>query len=157
MTTANPAEVIPPVIVPIYEGNPATLSWNYSLTADLIIAVLRFNGGGIVSIQKNGEPSDVNIYFRDRFTVSSTAQSATLFISHVTVADDEANGDFTCNLIDSDGNTWKRAIQLKVLGKITGCMLTVKKALHTIAECCYPVMPIGSSLNPGTMWKIFLT
>ena len=117
VTTANPAKEIPPVILPIYEGNPATLNWNYSLTADLITAVLRFNGGGIVTIQRNGEPGDVNINFRDRFTVSSTTQSATLFISHVVVDDDKAKGDFTCNLIDSDGNTWKRAVQVKVQGK----------------------------------------
>ena len=114
---ANPADKIPPVILPIYEGSPATLNWNYSLTADLITAVLRFNGDGIVSIQTNGQPGDVNINFKDRFTVSSTTQSVTLFISHVVVADDKAKGDFTCNLIDSVGNTWKRAVQVKVQGK----------------------------------------
>ena len=91
--------------MPIYEGTPATLNWNYSLTSDLITVVLGFNGGGIVTIQTNGQPGDVNINFRDRFTVSSTAQSASLIISHVTAADNKANGDFTCYLIDSSGIT----------------------------------------------------
>ena len=34
------------------------------------------------------------------------------------VADDKANGEFRCELIDSSPDTWKRAIQVQVIGKL---------------------------------------
>ena len=55
--------------------------------------------------------------FRNRFNVSSTLGRA-LFISPVTVADDKAHGELSCELIDSTAITWKRAIQVQVIGKL---------------------------------------
>lgn len=118
MTTTNPAKVFPPVIVPIYEGTSAKLKWSYSLTSKLNTAVLKFDNGGIVTIRSNGQAGEINVNFRDRFTVSSTDQSASLLISRVTVDDDKDRGEFRCDLIDSVGETWKRVIQVQVIGKI---------------------------------------
>ena len=36
----------------------------------------------------------------------------------MTVADDMANGEFICELIDSNPNSWKRVIQVQVIGKL---------------------------------------
>ena len=119
-TTRNPDEVIPPGILQVYEGFPVTLKWKYSLTSGLFAAVLKFNGVGIVSIQSNGQAGAVNNHFKERFNISSTPGSVSLFISNVTAADDKANGEFSCELIDSYAETWKRAIQVQVLGKIKG-------------------------------------
>ena len=50
--------------------------------------------------------------------MKSTLGRASLFISSVTVADDKANGEFRCELIDSSPDTWKRAIKVEVTGKL---------------------------------------
>ncbi|XP_022807273.1 hemicentin-1-like [Stylophora pistillata] len=49
----------------------------------------------------------------------------------VTAADDKANGEFSCSLIDGYSHTWKRAIQVQVLvsAKITGI-----KGVQTVHE-----------------------
>ena len=36
----------------------------------------------------------------------------------MTVADDKANGEFSFELIDANTDTWKRAIQVQVVGKL---------------------------------------
>ena len=36
----------------------------------------------------------------------------------MTVADDKANGEFSCELGDFDLVIWKRAIQVQVIGKL---------------------------------------
>ena len=36
----------------------------------------------------------------------------------MSAADDKAKGEFTCELIDSNAETWRRATQVQVLGKI---------------------------------------
>ena len=36
----------------------------------------------------------------------------------MSIADDKANGEFRCELIDSKVDTWKRAIKLQVIGKL---------------------------------------
>ena len=35
----------------------------------------------------------------------------------MTVADDKAYGEFSCELIDSNPDNWKRAIQVRVIDK----------------------------------------
>ena len=105
-------------MVQVYEGSSITLNWNYSLTSDLSLAVLKFNDAGIAVILSNGQAGAVNDNFRKRYSVSSTSRSASLFISNVTAAEDEANGVFSCELIATNAETWKRAIQVQVLGKL---------------------------------------
>ena len=36
----------------------------------------------------------------------------------MTVADDKANGEFRCEIADRNVITWKRAIQVQVIGKL---------------------------------------
>ena len=117
-TTTDPNAVPPPVIVQVYEGSSVKLNWSYSLTPALNLGAIRFNNDGIVSIKDDGSAGSVNAGFRERFNLSSTPGRASLFISPVTVADDKANGEFRCELIDSNLDTWKRAIQVQVIGKL---------------------------------------
>ena len=108
----------PPVIVQVYEGSSATLNWSYSLSLGLSAGVIRFNGSRIVSIQSDGSAGSVTAEFQERFYFSSTLGRASLFITPVTVADDKANGEFRCELIDPNVNNWRRAIKLQVIGKL---------------------------------------
>ena len=120
-TTSDPNARLPPVIVQVYEGSSVTLNWSYSLTLGLSFVVIKFDGGGIVNIQADGSAGPVNDNFEERFNVSSTPGRASLLISPVTVGDDKAYGDFTCELFDSKSNIWKRAIQVQVLGRFKTC------------------------------------
>ena len=116
-TTSNPAEKLSPGIVQVYEGSSVTLNWSYSLTSSLRFGVINFNADSIFTINADGSADPVAAQFQERFNVSSNTGKASLFISPVTVADDKAYGEFRCELIDSIPNTWKRAIQLEVIGK----------------------------------------
>ena len=100
------------------EGSSLTLNWSYNLTAGLVVGVIRFNNSLIVRLKADGSTDPVEAGFQKRFSVSSTLGRASLFISSVTVADDKANGEFRCVLIDSTATTWKRAIQVEVIGKL---------------------------------------
>ena len=108
----------PPVIVQVYEGSSATLNWSYSLSLGLSVGAIRFNGSLIVSIRSDGSASPVAAEFEERFFFKSTLGRASLFITPVSIADDKANGEFRCELIDSKVDTWKRAIKLQVIGKL---------------------------------------
>ena len=101
-----------------YEGSSATLNWSYSLSSSLLSAVLQFNGSGIVGISSNGEVGSINSNFRQRFNVSSTPQSVSLLISEVTTTDDKSVGEFSCEVSDLNGDKWRRAIQVQVVGKL---------------------------------------
>ena len=116
-TTSDPNARLPPGIVQVYEGSSVRLNWSYSLTSGLSLVVIKFNGGGIVTIQADGSAGPVNAKFQGRFNVSSTVGRVSLLISPVNVSDDKAYGEFTCELIDTQTDIWKRAIQVKVLGK----------------------------------------
>lgn len=119
-TTSNPAEVLPPGIIQVYEGSSAALTWNFSLSLGLGLGfVIRFNRVTIVSIRADGSAaSSINVEFQKRFSVSATRQSASLSISPVTIADDKSNGEFSCELSDANSDAWKRAIQVRVIGKL---------------------------------------
>ena len=82
------------------------------------MGVLKFNNDGIVRIDSDGSAGPVTAKFQQRFKVSSTPGRVSLFIFPVTVADDKAKGSFICELIDSNTNTWKRVIQVQVIGKL---------------------------------------
>lgn len=104
-----------------------TLNWNYNLTAGLVVGVIRFNDSRIVRLNADGSADPVEAGFQKRFSVSSTLGRASLFISSVTVADDKANGEFRCVLIDSSPDTWKRAIKVQVIGKLESVTVTTRK------------------------------
>ena len=116
-TTSNPAELLPPGIVQVYDGSSVMLNWNYSLTLGLVFGAMKFNSDGIFIIQGDGSAGPLTAQFQKRFNVSSTSGRASLFISPVTVADDKSLGQFRCELTDSTATTWKRAIQVQVIGK----------------------------------------
>ena len=119
-TTSNTAEVLPPGIVQVYEGSSVTLNWNFSLSVGLGIGfIIKFNTVGIVNIGRDGSAAGpIRAEFQKRFSVSATPQSASLSISPVTIADDKSNGEFSCELNDANADTWKRTIQVQVIGKL---------------------------------------
>ncbi|CAH3158947.1 unnamed protein product, partial [Pocillopora meandrina] len=115
-TTSNQAEDLIPGKLEVYEGSPAILNWNYNLTAILLSVILQFNDVSIVAISSDGKVGPVNHNFRERFSVNiSTPQNISLSISKVTTADDESNGEFTCELNDLNAAKWRRAIQVQVV------------------------------------------
>ena len=112
--------MLPPGIVQVYEGSSVTLNWNFSLSVGLGIGFfIKFNTVGIVNIGKDGSAAGpIKAEFQKRFSVSATPQSASLSISPVTRDDDKSNGEFSCELNDANADTWKRAIQVQVIGKL---------------------------------------
>lgn len=94
------------------------MNWSYSFSSTLVSIRLQFNGAGIVVILPNGQAGPVNASFQQRFNVSSTPQSVSLWISEVTTADDRSNGEFGCELTDLSDGRWRRAIQVHVKGKL---------------------------------------
>ena len=63
---------------------------------------MRFNSDLIFRMKADGSADPVDANFQERFSVSSTLGRASLFIYNVTVADDKANGEFRCELVDSN-------------------------------------------------------
>ena len=111
--------MLSPGIVQVYEGSYVTLNWSYSLTQPLSPGgFIKFNSYIIVTFDARGSAGPVSVTFKERFRLSSTLGRASLSIFPVTVADDRANGEFSCELIDSHSNIWKRAIQVQVIGKL---------------------------------------
>ena len=94
------------------------MNWNYRLSSTLLSVKLRFNRASIVAISPNGQAGSFNASFRQRFSVSATPQSVSLLISKVTTADDKSNGEFSCELNDLAAASWRRAIQVQVVGKL---------------------------------------
>ena len=111
--------MLPPGIVQVYEGSSVTLNWNFSLSVGLGLGfIIKFNTVGIVSFGRDGSAAGpIRAEFQKRFNVSATPQTASLSISPVTIADDKSIGEFSCELNDGNGDTWKRAIQVQVIGK----------------------------------------
>ena len=142
-TTSNTAEVLPPGIVQVYEGSSATLNWNFSLSVGLGLGFfIKFNANGIVSIRADGSAAGpIRAEFQKRFSVSTTSKSASLSISPVTIADDKSNGEFSCELNDAYADTWKRAIQVQVIGKLE-VLLTIRNACPKCG-----ILLSGSCLN----------
>ena len=118
-TTSNPSETLSPGIEVVNVTSHVTLDWSYSLTAGLGLGgFIKFNDDTIVTINGDGSAGPVNAKFQERYSFNSTLGKASLFISPVTVDDDKANGEFRCELFDSTPETWKRAIQVQVIGKL---------------------------------------
>ena len=103
----------------VNETSPVTLDWSYRLTAGLGIGgVIKFNDDIIATIKGDGSAGTVNDEYQERFSFNSTLGRASLSISPVTVDDDKAFGEFSCELIDTKFVTWKQAIQVQVVGKL---------------------------------------
>ena len=77
-----------------------------------------FNNSRIARLKADGSADPVEAGFQERFSVSWTLGRASLFISPVIVADDKANGEFSCEIADLNVVSWKRAIQVQVIGKL---------------------------------------
>ena len=121
VTALSQSDVFDPSISQLYEGSPGSLSWNYSLTSDLSIALvtIKFSRAIIATIKSNGQANDISADFKERFSIRSTTRSATLIISSVAAADDNAKGYFSCELITTTSEFWRREIQVEVIGKLT--------------------------------------
>ena len=93
-------------------------------------------------MKADGSAGLVRDEFRKRFSASSTRGKVSLVILNVTVADDKANGEFTCELIDSNPDTWKRAIQVQVIGKLEG-VSDGKKEAQKLEYIVIQFIPLG--------------
>ena len=142
-TTSNKNEVLLPGIVQVYEGSSLTLNWSYSLSAGLLGGVIRFDSD-IVFRFKDGGAEPVETKFQERFGVASTRGRTSLFIFNVTVADDKVNGEFRCELVDSNAETWIRVIQVQVTGK-----------LESVADCKKGVLKCSTLLFNSSLWAYF--
>ena len=130
--------MLSPGIVQVYVGSSVTLVWSYNLTSGLGLGgFIKFRDDSIVTINGDGSAGRVSTQFQERFSFRSTLGRASLSISPVTVADDKDNGEFRCELTDSESNTWTRAIQVQVIGK-----------LESVADCKKGVGKI--SVQPHT-------
>ena len=158
--TSNTAEVLPPGIVQVYEGSSATINWNFSLSVGLGLGfIIKFNTVGIVNIGRDGSAAGpIRAEFQKRFNVSATPQTASLSISPVTIADDKSNGEFSCELNDANGDTWKRAIQVHVIGKLR-VLLTIRKAYPNcsilLSESCLNTVLAGKKNSTSLLTNSF--
>ena len=118
-TTSNSGETLSLGIEVVNVTSHVTLDWSYSLTAGLGLGgFIKFNDDIIFSINGDGLAGPVHAKFQERFSGNSTLGRTSLSISPVTVDDDKANGEFRCVLFDTTPETWKRAIQVQVIGKL---------------------------------------
>ena len=107
----NPAEI------ELFEGHPASLSWNFSLTSvNLFVVNIRFNTEAIAFSGPGGSSAKVVDAFKDKFNFTWISQRLTLVIFNVTAEYGESKGNFRCELSTADG-PWVRTIQVKIVGK----------------------------------------
>ena len=114
---------------------------------------------GIVNIGKDGSAAGpIRAEFQKRFNVSATPQTASLSISPVTIADDKSNGEFSCELNDANSDTWKRAIQVHVIGKLR-VLLTISKAYPNcsilLSESCLNAVLAGKKTSTSLLTNSF--
>ena len=148
-TASDPNEALTPGFVQVYEGSSVTLKWSYNLSLGLGLGgVIRFKTDAIFNIKADGSATPVMAQFQERFTATSTPGRTSLIISPVSVSDDKLFGEFRCELLDSIGNLWKRAIRVQVIGKLES-VADYKKGVILAEVYCYPVLPSGPSLNAG--------
>lgn len=106
----------------------------------------------MVRVKADGSTDPVEARFQERFSVSSTLRRASLFIYNVTVTDDKVNGEFRCELVDSNAENWIRAIQVQVIVSLK-VLLTVRKGTLSVVNH-YSILLFGPALNEGRTWKI---
>ena len=103
------------------ESTNIPLSWNFSLSSDLLFISLNLkrNGESIGVVPPAGGPAKINSPFDQRFSLNWIPnEKVTLTIFNVTTDD---NGTFACeptlfNAV-SGVNAWKSIIPVQVLGK----------------------------------------
>ena len=101
----------------LFEGYPASLRWNFSLTSVNLFAVtIRFNTDALALSGPGGSAAQVYDAFKDKFNFTWISQRLTLAIFNVTAAYDESKGKFGCELTTAEGG-WIRKIQVKIVGK----------------------------------------
>ena len=101
----------------LFEGYPASLSWNFSLTSVTLFAVtIKFNTDTLALSGPGGSAAQVMAAHKDKFNFTWISQRLTLVIFNVTAAYDGSKGKFSCELITSEGG-WIRKIQVKIVGK----------------------------------------
>ena len=101
----------------LFEGYPASLSWNFSLTSVTLFSVaIRFNNERLAISGPGGLAARVEDTHKDKFNFTWISQRLTLVIFDVTAAYDESKGNFSCELFAAEG-TWTRKIQVKIVGK----------------------------------------
>ena len=101
----------------LFEGYPASLSWNFSLTSVTLFSVyIRFDTDTLALSGPGGSAARVEDAFKDKFNFTWISQRLTLVIFNVTAAYDGSKGKFSCELITSVGG-WIRKIQVKIVGK----------------------------------------
>ena len=106
-----------PAKMNIFEGYPASLSWNFSLTSVILYAVtIKFGRATLVTSGPGGSGASVAPGYEDKFNFTWISQRLTLVIFNVTAAYDESNGKFSCELTTSEAG-WIRKIQVKIVGK----------------------------------------
>ena len=101
----------------LFEGYPASLSWNFSLTSVTLFAVsIKFNTDTLALSGPGGSAAQVMAAHKDKFNFTWISQRLTLVIFNVTAAYDESKGKFRCELTTSEG-VWIRKIRAKIVGK----------------------------------------
>ena len=101
----------------LFEGYPASLSWNFSLTSVTLFAVsIKFNTDTLALSGPGGSAAQVMAAHKDKFNFTWISQRLTLVIFNVTAAYDESKGTFLCELVTVEG-AWIRKIQVKIVGK----------------------------------------
>ena len=101
----------------LFEGHPASLSWNFSLTSmNLLLVTIKFNTDTLALSGPGGSAAQVYDAYKDKFNFTWRSQRLTLIIFNVTDAYDESKGEFSCELATGSG-VWIRKIQVKIVGK----------------------------------------
>ena len=101
----------------LFEGYPASLSWNFSLTSVTLFAVsIKFDADTLALSGPGGSAAQVHDAFKDKFNFTWISQRLTLVIFNVTAAYDESKGKFSCELTTAEG-AWIRKIRVKIVGK----------------------------------------
>ena len=101
----------------LFEGYPASLSWNFSLTSVTLYGVtIKFDADSLATSGPGGLTATVVDRFKDKFNFTWISQRLTLVIFNVTAAYDESKGKFSCELTTSEG-AWIRKIRAKIVGK----------------------------------------
>ena len=101
----------------LFEGHPASLSWNFTLTSVTLFAVtIKFEADVLASSGPGGSSASVAADVKDKFNFTWISQRLTLVIFNVTTAYDESKGKFGCDLNTAEG-VWIRKIRVKIVGK----------------------------------------
>ena len=115
-TTSTASDDLTPAETKLLEGNPGSLSWNFSLTSVNVFAVgIKFKDDSL-AIGPTVSAVNVPDNLKDRFNITKISQRLTLVIFNVTAAYDESNGQFSCGLLTVTGQ-WIRKIRVKTVGK----------------------------------------